>query len=257
MVVCALLCLGLAAPVLAEDKGPAAELAVLSASQYIWRGQELSRDSLVIQPGATVGYKGFSANLWSNLDTDPYTSVPDEELGSMLNETDITLAYARDLGPVGVEGGYIYYGLEGLEDTQEVYLGVTANTLLSPNLKVYRDVGHYASWYFLLGVSHSFSFSDAVSLKLSGSASYLLSESEDDYPAIDDKGEPEDKKFSGFHDGVLTASLPVAFAKVFTVSPMVSYIFPLGDDAKNEMKWRSRAGDDSFFVAGVNVAIGF
>jgi len=40
-------------------------------SQYVWRGYELSRNSIVIQPSMTVGYKGFSVNLWGNLDTNP------------------------------------------------------------------------------------------------------------------------------------------------------------------------------------------
>ena len=257
MAVSAVLACCLAGMVFADEKGPTAELSVLTASHYIWRGQELSRDSLVVEPGVTVGYKGFSANLWSNLDTDPYTSAPGEESEVTLNETDLTLSYAQDLGPVSLEAGYIYYGLDGIPDTQEVYAGVTANVLLSPSLKVYKDVGRYPSWYFLLGVSHSFAFNDAVSLELSGSVSYLASDSEDDYPEINDDQIPTGGKFSGLHDGVVTASLPIAFAKYFTVSPAVSYTFPLGSDAENEMQWRSKTGDSSFFTAGLNLSMAF
>lgn len=47
------------------------DLSVLSA--YIWRGQELSRHSVVVQPSATIGYKGFTFNAWGNLDTNPYS----------------------------------------------------------------------------------------------------------------------------------------------------------------------------------------
>ena len=38
-------------------------------SQYVWRGYGLSKDSLVIQPSVTAGFKGFALNLWGNLDT--------------------------------------------------------------------------------------------------------------------------------------------------------------------------------------------
>ncbi|MCU0583369.1 MAG: hypothetical protein MUE57_05970 [Syntrophales bacterium] len=60
------------APAAAEEK-PTADFTVSALSAYIWRGQQQTRDSLVLQPSMTVGYKGFSANLWGNLDTNPYS----------------------------------------------------------------------------------------------------------------------------------------------------------------------------------------
>ena len=56
-----------------------ADFTVAALSQYIWRGQELSRDSVVIQPSATVSHSGFSANLWGNLDMDPYFQMPGDQ----------------------------------------------------------------------------------------------------------------------------------------------------------------------------------
>jgi hypothetical protein len=84
------------------------DLSVLSA--YIWRGQELTRHSVVVQPSATIGYKGFTFNAWGNLDTKPYSST-DASYSSNYTETDITLSYAKKLGIVQVGGGYIYYAL--------------------------------------------------------------------------------------------------------------------------------------------------
>jgi hypothetical protein len=57
---------------MAEEESPSADASVGFYSQYIWRGFELSKDSIVIQPSLSVGYKGFAANLWANLDTDLY-----------------------------------------------------------------------------------------------------------------------------------------------------------------------------------------
>jgi hypothetical protein len=54
----------------AEDK-PTGSLAVSALSKYVWRGYENTKDSIVVQPSMTVGYKGFSANVWGNLDTKP------------------------------------------------------------------------------------------------------------------------------------------------------------------------------------------
>lgn len=244
-------------PAVAEDEKPSADLSVSVLSAYIWRGQELSKDSAVIQPSMTVGYKGFSANMWGNLDTDPYTATAGENTTSSLNETDLTLSYDKSFGMLSVGGGYIYYGLDGA-DSQEVYLSMGLDTLLSPSLTVYRDIGSFPSWYFLLGVSHSFEFTEKIALELSGSVSYLKSEDSDDYPKVDDNGEPTADKFENFHDGVISASLPISVAEYITVTPAVSCTFALSGDASDEMKARSKNGDDNMFIyGGVTLSIAF
>jgi hypothetical protein len=233
-----------------------ADFTVAALSQYIWRGQELSRDSIVIQPSATVSHSGFSANLWGNLDTDPYFQAEDES-GGTWNETDFTLAYGRDLGTWSLEGGYIYYGLDAIDDSQELFVNLGFDVPLAPALTVYRDFDSYEHWYILLGLSHVFELSDNVSLELAASGSYLLSEDEEAYPEIGDNGVPTDDEFSHFHDGVVSASLPIVMGLI-TVTPTVSYVFPLSDEASDEMEWRSFDGDTGTFVyGGVMVGIAF
>ena len=78
----------------AEEAKPSASADIGVFSKYVWRGYELSKDSAVIQPSLTVGYKDFSFNLWGNLDTDVYS---DPQGQSQFNETDMTLSYARVL----------------------------------------------------------------------------------------------------------------------------------------------------------------
>jgi hypothetical protein len=245
----------------AEEESPTASADVAILSQYIWRGQELSRDSIVIQPSITVSYMGFSANLWGNLDTDPYKSAEDQDW----NETDFTLSYGKGFGMLSVEGGYIYYGLEGcdfdlgcdVEDSQEVFLTLSLDTLLSPGLTVYRDFDTYEHWYFLLGISHAFEITEKVSLELSGSISYLLSDDKDAYPEIDN-GVPTGDEFENFHDGVISASLPIVVTKYMTITPSLSYTFALSSDASDEMEWRSFKGnDDNFVYGGVTMSMAF
>ena len=241
-------------PALAEED-PSTDMSVAALSQYIWRGQELSRDSVVIQPSMTVSYMGFSGNLWGNLDTDPYTN--DGEESANWTETDLTVSYGKGFGVLSVEGGYIYYGLDGCDDTQELYLSLGLDTLLAPALTVYRDIDSYPSWYFLLGISHAFEIAETVSLELSGSVSYLLSENAEDYPEIDN-GSPTGAKFENFHDGVISANLPIAVAEYITITPSLSYTFPLSSDASDEMEWRSKTGDDDNFVyGGITVSMAF
>ncbi len=69
-------------------------MSVLSA--YIWRGYEQTRNSVVMQPSAMVSYKGFSVNVWGNLDTRPY-SAADFNYGAKYTETDYTVSYSKKL----------------------------------------------------------------------------------------------------------------------------------------------------------------
>ncbi len=240
------------------------EVAASFLSAYIWRGQELTRHSAVIQPSVTASYKGFTANVWGNLDTDPY-SGGDEEYSSNFTETDVTLSYSHKFGIVQAGMGYIYYGFAGassggtdLLDSQEIFASVSLATILTPTLTVYKEIDHYHQWYATLGISHTFSLHEKVGLKLAAQASYLKSEDETTYPEFDGDAQATDDKFSNFHDGMISISLPVAITGNLTMSPVLTYVFPLSDDAKNEMKARGLEGaadpsdkNSSFLYGGI------
>jgi hypothetical protein len=152
-------------------------------------------------------------------------------------------------------------------NSQDVFATLTLNTLLSPTLTVYKEIDHYHQWYFLLCVSHAFEFNKTVSLKLAASASYLLSDDANTYAKYDSQALATTNKFSNFHDGVITASLPIAAAKYITITPTVSYVFPLCDDAKYEMQARSQKvsldgstpsdGDSSYLYGGLILSFTF
>ncbi len=266
-------------PAMAEEDKPTGELSVSGLTKYIWRGYENTRHSIVVQPSMTVGYKGFSANLWGNLDTEPYSTTGGSN-SSTWTETDFTLSYTKAIGIVNAGLGYIYYNLGAPNagavkplDSQEIFVTLGLNKLLSPTLTVYKEIDHYHQWYIVLGISHAFEFNKTVSLKLGASASYLLSDYADaarynvqpsygGYPKFNNNYQATNDKFSNFHDGVLTASLPISVAKYVTVSPMVSYVFPLSSDAENEMKARGKktdlAGNDSsHFYGGITITLSF
>jgi hypothetical protein len=245
------------------------DLSVLSA--YIWRGQELSRDSVVMQPAVTASYKGFSLNVWGNLDTRPY-SAADAKYAANYTETDYTISYSKKFGILQVTPGYIYYGLGasyagGTDylDSQELFLTLGLDTILSPTLTAYKEIDHYRQWYFLLGVSHVFEFNKIISLKLAASASYLLSTDETTYAKYDSNSVASTTdKYNNFHDGTVTVSLPIAVYKTLSVMPTISYVFPLCDDARYEMKARGLQGvtnptdrSSSFLYGGVTLSYTF
>lgn len=253
----------------AEEEKPTGDLTAAVLNQYIWRGYEMSRSSVVIQPSMTIGYKGFTANLWGNLDTQAYSSTSASYPGTW-NETDLTLSYSKALGLFTVGGGYIYYSLASLNkdaadrnDSQELFASVSLNTLLSPTLTVYKEIDHYRNWYFLLGISHVVELNKMLSLKLAASAGYLMSTDAETYPKFNSSAAATTDKFNNFHEGTLSASLPIKVSDRITMTPTLSYIFPLTNDARDEIKGFGLKGtlpserDSSFFVGGLSLSFSF
>lgn len=228
----------------AEEETPSADLSVSLSSKYVWRGYELSKDSIVIQPSLTAGYKGFGFNLWGNLDTDQDTSLYDVD-GANFNETDMTLSYDGSVGMVGYSVGYIYYGLDGADDTQEIYAGVSFDTIAAPSLTIYRDYDEFPGWYVNLGVSHSFPITEAISLDVGGHVSYLMV---DEATTMADPNDPN-SEYSDFHDGLISVSATIPITELLSVTPELYYSFPLGSDASDVI-------DDHIF-GGVTLSMAF
>lgn len=242
---------GLACAAETEEDKPTANLTVGVYSQYIWRGFELSKDSIVVQPSTTVAYKGFSANLWGNLDTDPYSTTTDE--ANNWNETDMTLAYGWEMGPAAFSVGYIYYALDG-NDTQEFFASAALDTLLTPTLAVYRDTDSYPGWYTTLGIGHSFPVTGDITLDLGGLVSYLAADEASTYHHPVDTNDA----YSSFHEGVLSVGFTVPVNTYINVIPKLSYTFGVTSDAREFMRANSKDGnDDDFLYGGVAVSLAF
>ena len=116
-----------------EETKPSASADVGIFSKYIWRGWELSDDSVVIQPSITAEYKGFSMNLWGNLDTDVDDAIENTRpAGIPVNwygvtsvdiYVDVTVDVDPDLVPADgasqIETGIVNY-LTGLSSGDDV-----------------------------------------------------------------------------------------------------------------------------------------
>ncbi|MBI5556637.1 MAG: hypothetical protein HY885_03290 [Deltaproteobacteria bacterium] len=256
MALTAILCSGIAASsVRAEEDKPTANLSVAALSKYVWRGYEYSKDSIVLQPSMTVAYKGFSMNLWGNLDTDHHeTFATSDADSSSWTETDLTLSYTLNTSLVDYGLGYIYYALDGFDDTQEVYVSATLKTLLSPSLTIYRDYDFYPGWYISAGVSHSLPITDTLSLALGAKVGYY---DIDDEATLADPNDHHDA-YSGFHDGSLSASMTFPVTDFLSVTPSIAYSFPLDSDAEDVIEALSANGKDSDFVyGGVTLSMSF
>jgi len=173
LLVAAVLTVSCLVPAGAQAVEASADAYVAVATKYLWRGFDLSPDdTFVVQPGADVTIGGFTVSWWGNLS---------ENTGE-LNEVDLTLDYSLDLSDmVSLSVGNILYDVDGLSDTNELYVGVSLNTLLSPSLTAYYDYDEFdGNYYVVLGVGHSLDLSEGLSASAGLSASYLHDDILDD-----------------------------------------------------------------------------
>jgi len=222
-------------PAWAEKESPVSALGDIAVlSQYIWRGYAFSDDSIVIQPSATVSYKGFGFNLWGNLDMDAAG-----QNDTSFNETDMTFSYDWSFDSVSMGVGYIYYALEG-EDTQELYFSVSLDTILVPSLTIYRDIDTFPGWYYSLGIGHSIPLSEDISLDLSASFGYYDIDS-----------------YSELHDVSISVSIAFPLDDYITITPMLMCSFALSDEAEADIKAVSVTPDSDYFYGGISFSIAF
>lgn len=183
-------------------------------SRYVSRGL-LYSDDPVFQPNAWASYKGFTFNVWGNLDLTDYNGW-----GGNFYELDYGLDYSGEAGPFEYSAGALYYSYPHFEDadTAEVYAGIEYESVLDPALTVYYDFWRGDGVYAVFSISHGFGLPDmagcAASLDLSaqvglGSKNYNVFSYGSDH--------------TDFTDYVLKADLPVALSENVTVAPSVSY----------------------------------
>jgi uncharacterized protein (TIGR02001 family) len=214
--------------------------------KYMWRGINLSSSQPVAQGGVNVSAGGFTLSYWSNVQLSNGCKDGDCPLQSdEVTETDITLDYSHDFGPVKLSVGDIYYNFNVPGNTHELYLGLTGNCLLSPTVKVYYD-WDYANdidadgLYYSVGVSHSFDLMDKLSLGLGATANYS-----DESPYL----LSNDDVYTGWHNYELSASATYAITDQISITPSIVYSSPISDDAKEAI--------DSETAGGVTVTFTF
>ena len=231
----------------AEEIKTSGSASVDVMSNYVWRGQKLS-NSLVVQPSVAITYGVFGANLWANYDSD--SKIDEGDGHGEFNETDLTLSYTRSMGKWTFGTGYIYYALNNANDTQEIYLSASYDTLLKPALTAYYDFDEGNGAFIVASIGHSMEIAKGINLNLGASASYNINNK---VMGFDKNGDD----FSNFYNAELYSSLNIPVWKAITVTPKIAYSLPLSDDAKDAIKNISDDGDKDIFYGGVNVTLSF
>ena len=137
-------------------------------SDYVWRGT-ICNGNPVWQPGVTLGYDAgdlgaVSANVWQSYDLTHKRGTSNTSRRSCgLQEVDYTLAYAKSIGPVGLEAGHVWYTFpnnNGHSD-QELYATVSyKNDIATPTASAYWNYSDSAGTdvsavYFSFGLSRA------------------------------------------------------------------------------------------------------
>jgi hypothetical protein len=233
----------------AGDIKTAGSASVDVMSNYVWRGQKLS-NSWVLQPSVGISYGVFGANIWGNYDSDRAEATSDDTGHGELTETDITLNYTRSIDKFTFVAGYIYYAFDGANDTQELYLSASYDTLLKPTLTVYYDYDEGQGGFVIASIGHSFEAIKGTTLNLGASASYNINNK---VMGLDEDGD----EFSNFYNGELSASLNIPVWKAISVTPKIAYSFPLSNDAEDAIESISDDGDKDIVYGGVNLTLSF
>jgi len=230
----------------AEEQKPTMSISTAVLNQYVFRGYQYGKNSLIIQPTMTVTYNGISASLFENYDMNEHGTdnfVPTNSGKRNMNEGDVTLSYTKAIDKLSLTGGYAYYGTDYVTETGEVFVTAAYDTIAKPVLSLYRDVSQFQAWYLNLAVAHSIPVAGEATVDLGASAGYEYGDSE----AFRING----KMYRALHDGMVKAGMTIPFAKLYTVQPAVQYWFPLSSSAKDDVKLHS------FFVYGVTIAMNF
>lgn len=215
-------------------------VALDALTNYVWRGQKLTNDRGVLQPWIEASHSGFTANLWANEDLE----------NTEHTETDLTLSYGRDIDGLNLEVGYIYYALEGADDTQELYISVGYDTLGSPTITFYGDPDEGRGGFLILSLGHSLALPGGMTLNGGFSASVNFQNA---LMGLDKKGE----RFTDFYNGEVSASLAIPVTGNFTVEPRVAWTFPFNNVAKTAIEGVSVDSESSIVYGGLGLSYSF
>ncbi len=186
-------------------------------SSYIWRGLNLG-DDLALQPSLTVSQARLSLVIWGNYETGESHDF---------TEVDFTLEYAFPARRVEAFAGFTYYtfpNLDGGDDSQEVYAGITSPGKLPIHLTAYCDYREGTGLYAELGTQIPVAAGDAQ-----GTLSLALGYNNDQW-----------RDGAGFSHVVLELASEFSLGRV-DLSPVAGFSVAVDDDFGDELYFGVRS----------------
>ncbi len=195
--------------------------------KYVWRGQNVV-DDWVLQPSVSLGYMGFTASVWGNVDLNGEL-VNDWEF----SEADYAIDYSNSFPgqeTFGYSVGVIYYDFPntGWSATSEIYGGLSADVPLSPAVKWFYDFDEAEGSHILFSIGHtvekiaSWGEENSCDLVLGASVGYGTDNYNELYFGVDD---------GALNDLTLSVGVPFTFGSL-TIEPSIAYSTMLDDDTR-------------------------
>lgn len=193
-------------------------------NKYVFRGVDLSDNKWVSQFGADLSYKGFTLSYWSNLLTADGTILGSAFESGDISETDITLNY--EYSPIELltfNIGNTFYSLENFEDTNEIYLKTTVNTLLSPTFSIFYDwdQSKETGLFYSFSVGHTFELMKGLGLNVGALVSY------------NQRNYSVSEAYSNWNNYELSTGLDYAINDNFSISASYTYSNAISDKARD------------------------
>ena len=213
-------------------------------SKYIWRGQNLQDDG-AFQPSVNLTYGNFSANIWASTELSKINGNSGE-----ITEVDYSLDYSAALFEgVSYSIGVINYVFPNtsIEDTVEIYAGLSFDCFLSPSITLYNDVDEANGSYVSVGIGHTFEkVIGDVPADVSASFGWGSGSYNDYYWGVDK---------SKMNDFALSIAFPVELENGWSLTPSLNYVTLMSGDVEKGNTYGD--GDNSFFYIGVGLAKSF
>ena len=231
-----------------KEIGLSVEANLAVNSKYLWRGIELNEDP-VFQPEVKLGFKGFSATVWGNMElTSVHNGHEEDGDSGDFTEIDYIFDYSGGFKKFNYSLGYIYYDFPhtSISDTNEIYAGLGYDCLLSPKLTVYRDLRDNDGFYFTLDVSHDFKLERLFNSTLTTGATvgFATKRFTKSYYEVHE---------NTFTDVLLSAELSIPVNKYMAVVPSMHYSGLLDQSIRDA----DIADKDDNLWFGINLAFTF
>lgn len=216
----------------AEGSALSVTVDVTYVSDYVFRGVQLANAS--VQPSVEAAYGDFYAGIWH---TDGLSDASSAE-------TDLYAGYGFAVTDIiSIDAGvtqYVYSGGSG-NDSTEVYVGATADVLLSPSLYAYYDFD-YENVTLEASIGYSIPV-DAINASIDLSAKV-------GYVDLDQAIGTEDN----YTYYVVGASVPYALSETATLTVGVDYVYNSEDAVASSVV---ASADEDAVVGKVGISIGF
>lgn len=217
-------------------------------SHHVWRGMRLSDDGPVVQPSFDATFLeigsanpfNLGVNIWANYDT---------ELKEW-TRSDYTLRADLTMSGIEVGFGYVYYNFKQFHDTQEAYISLGYDAFLRPMFKVYFDFDEGDGSYVEGSIDHSIEFTEETSFNFGVTMGIDL---ENELLGKDKDGD----ELIIFYSGHTYMSLSYKPHPNILIEPIISYDFPLTDEAERVIEAKSVNNDSEIFYGGVGLAMVF